>query len=440
MSEKKLALLEPRLTWLPTGVAVFILLVAGVSLDLRNQSGGWWRGAQPATSQEVPGDFAVYARALERVQAGRNPYVGSDPSPYKYSPGALAFLRLLGRVDLQESWAIFKALCLLSWGLALLAGVRFDGWQEVGLLLLGLALSWKGLLETLDYGQIEFLVLVASVFAAGLQHRGWHGVSGFLLGLLPWFKLPWGFLLLPFLLQAWAAGGLRRYGWGVGLGSFCMGVLLPGGWLGGQRAWELTQAWGGLLRAQPPELFWSDINQSVWSTAGRWLLPAWQVFEGGASGASWGKFLAALAGVAGSVGLLVALAGIAVSLFAHATVAHAARRVTVFPLAPAPDAWPGALAWVTPWLIVMQLLNPLSWRWGSLLLVGVPFTYSRVRRHKSFAGACPAWVAASLLLALQQNPLVRLLGYQHWTQLHGYGVITLYWLALLWLSARLTRR
>ena len=38
---------------------------------------------------------------------------------------------------------------------------------------------------------------------------------------------------------------------------------------------------------------------------------------------------------------------------------------------------------------------------------------------------------AVLLWMLQQNPVAASLGFRHWTDFHGAGLITAYWLSLL---------
>jgi hypothetical protein len=93
-----------------------------------------------------------------------------------------------------------------------------------------------------------------------------------------------------------------------------------------------------------------------------------------------------------------------------------------------------SFVWLSPWLILGQLVNPLSWRWGSVYLVGVCFAAFRPgRRFHWMRGLL--WIAVLILLVLQQNEFVQgVLGLSHWTELHDAGVITLYWLFLLLLA------
>jgi hypothetical protein len=93
-----------------------------------------------------------------------------------------------------------------------------------------------------------------------------------------------------------------------------------------------------------------------------------------------------------------------------------------------------SFVWISPWLIMGQLINPLSWRWGSVYLIGACFAAFRPgRRFLWFRGLL--WLAMIGLFLVQQNPFVRgVLHMGHWTDLHEMGVITLYWLVILLLS------
>ncbi|MCM2324469.1 MAG: glycosyltransferase 87 family protein [Oligoflexia bacterium] len=339
---------------------------------------------------QIPGDFAVYLRAWERVASGQDPYVAADPSPYKYSPGILGLVSLLPS-DPRAAWLWFGAISILSLGASLVIGVRMASWRAVGLLVLGLALSWKGTLETLDYGQLEFLILLIATVAARL-YAFWPATAGFLLGLLPGFKLPWILFFLPFVLRALSHREIpyprnrffRRLASGYFLAWFFWAAALPSLMFGPERAKALSQSWVRLLQVQPADLYLTDINQSLFSFALR------------------------LSG--GSAELVLAL----VLLSSGALLAVLIRRNRKF----VPEN--GTLAWISPWLLFTQLANPLAWRWGSVFAVGAPFG----------ARFSWGWAVVLLLWLAQQTPVVKLLGFEHWTDLHGYGVITLYWLAL----------
>ena len=96
---------------------------------------------------KIPTDFQVYVLAVERMRMGINPYIPTDINPYKYSPGALTAFLLLPAQE-SAAWIVFKFLSLAIWIVTLLIGVTLNTWRQGALLLLGLVLSWKGLLET----------------------------------------------------------------------------------------------------------------------------------------------------------------------------------------------------------------------------------------------------------------------------------------------------
>jgi hypothetical protein len=84
--------------------------------------------------------------------------------------------------------------------------------------------------------------------------------------------------------------------------------------------------------------------------------------------------------------------------------------------------------WLHPWLLATQLANPLAWRWGSVLALGVG---ERLQRGAELRRASWGILIGILLLWLsQQTPIVRVFGFHHWTDLHRYGVVTFYWLLL----------
>ena len=80
-------------------------------------------------------------------------------------------------------------------------------------------------------------------------------------------------------------------------------------------------------------------------------------------------------------------------------------------------------SWLSPWLILTQLLNPLSWRWGSVFLVGAPFAVA-AGSNRSRSLRMVFAVFAVIFFLLQMNPVVQMLGYHHWSDFHGYGVVT----------------
>jgi hypothetical protein len=358
----------------------------------------------------IPQDFSVYLKALERTQALESPYVPTDGLPYKYSPGVIPLVSLLPP-HAQTAWYVFGSLSLFLFGVALMGGARFHSWREVGFLVLGLALSWKGLIENLDYGQLDLFLFSLALISGALLPR-WPFFAGLIAGTLPWFKLPWALLIFPLWVLSrpsdapGGTGGLdprapRRLRMMVsGFAASCLiwGAAVPSLIFGSDRAIEYSQSWLALLRTQPDSIYLHDMNQSIWI-----LLPRW-----------WGSIPAMPS--LGTIGLTLVLAGIALGI-----------------LISAPSRGRGALATFTPWILLLQLLNPLAWRWASLILVGVPFACDRTgsANRQPTAWAFAGWGAVTALWLIQLNPFVRLLGAHHWTELHPFGTIGMYWLVLL---------
>jgi len=392
-------------------IAYLIIAAAAVTLWIRypvNQSFG---------EGQVPGDFAVYHQAWQRVSAGQNPYVTTDPSPYKYSPGILTIMggleKAVGSTSIDRAWFVFGSFSILLLAVGLLSGDRFRSNASLVALLLGLILSWKGILETLDYGQLELIIFGVAMLATVSLRRA-SPISGLLAGTLPWIKLPWVLLAFPLIVILLMRKGtkLSRFFSGYFASCFIWGAALPAMVYGSERAKELSQAWIALLKAQPESLYYSDINQSIWITANRWI-SQWPALGLGDSPE------ALLIGV----GIAALILGLVVGRMTQKT-AERGQSVQF-----------SALAAIAPWLLLTQLLNPLSWRWGSVFALAAPFatlgTKGEVRR-----GPLRVVVMAFILTLwlLQQNPVVRALGYNHWTELHSAGVITLYWIGLLVLS------
>lgn len=359
----------------------------------------------------LPSDFMVYLRGWQRVASGADPYVITDPSPYKYSPGILALFYLLPRIP-ERAWLVFSTVSVLGFMAPFLYGVRIRTWRRVGALLLGLVLAWKGILETLDYGQME-LIIFAIAAGAAVLHRRQPLIAGFLAGTLPWLKLPWLLLIVPLALVPKSVSTgverkerrLRVLLSGYFLSWFFWGAALPSLVFGSERAKLLSQSWIAVLKAQPAGLYYSDINQSFWISACRWV---------------------------GHPQVAVGLVGVFATFFLYLLSARALKQT------PGRDT----LAWVSPWLLLNQLLSPLAWRWGSVFVAAIPLAIdSRAFRdpleHPSQdSGTLRVfrlllWVAIAGFWLIQLNPIARWLGGSHWCDFHQYGVITGYWLALL---------
>ncbi len=363
-----------------------------------------------------PQDFSVYLKAWDRVSHSQTPYVAADELPYKYAPGVLPLVRLLPTRP-QNAWYVFGSISIFLFGLSLFAGARYSSWREVGYLALGLALAWKGIIENLDYGQLDLLLWALALLAAVFLRRTAF-FSGLLIGTLPWLKLPWLLILVPFWLAAWAPAvgvqgldpraprRLRMLVSGYALSCLAWGAIIPSFVFGSDKAIEYSQAWLGLLRTQPPSIYLHDMNQSLWV-----LIPRWLGME------------PALPNVL-TTGLTLVIGGI----FSGILVAQ-------------PPRGRGALAWLAPWVLLLQLMNPLAWRWASLFVVGVPFACDRagLERARPSAFAFVLWGAVTALWLVQLNPVAQAMGARHWTDFHPFGTIGLYWIVLLLLMLERAR-
>jgi hypothetical protein len=382
----------------PRRVGVLIVLALCVVLYLRNSHDF------DSGNSHVPGDFKVYLRASHRAKSNTDPYIASEGSPYKYSLGALAPFLVLPESD-TSAWAVFKGMCLAMWFGALTLGAVLGTWIELAALILGVVFSWKGLIETLDYGQIEFFLLIAAVLASRLRARSFfvNGsfLTGMILGFLPVFKLPWAAIAFPFLVLSirTSRSSLILFLMGMSFGAAFLGVILPVLLFGVRNTVEWSHSWIRLLATQPNDLYTSDINQGFLGSFLRWY-----------------QFQPALG---------IALAIMSVSLFLWAIIRLSARLIPS-PMSP--------LAFISPWLIAAQLINPLSWRWASLLLVGSPLAvleWNRNEWDKFKPAQVLLVIGVSVLFLIQQNPVAHLLGFGHWTDLHHYGSITIFWMLLL---------
>jgi hypothetical protein len=360
----------------------------------------YWRS--PANPNgRVPQDFATYLRASERLGRNTDPYVVEDEHPYKYPPGFLVPIQLLPQ-DPKKAWHLFGVMSLAAWAMALFLGTSLNTWKQVGLLILGLILSWKGVLETLDFGQVEFLLLFILTLSALLWKRlPW--VAGVLTGTLPWVKLPWAFFIVPFLIlmgRRNAKKGLISYGLGYGVACLLWFIFLPVLVFGVDKTVLLTQGWISIVRLQPKSLYFSDFNQGLFVA----------IFECFGFGTEFSWFALLLTFL---IGLLVGIP-------------LAKRTLTT-------QSYESALGWMAPWMLLGQLLNPLGWRWGSILLIGIPFSleWHTLIRKKEYRNCIFAF--GFCLWLSQQNPVTQLF-HLHWTSLHAYRNITLYWMAWLLLA------
>jgi hypothetical protein len=328
-----------RLKWVKI-LAGLALFGVGLSLFYRHWDG---RGTPPQ-------DFMVFHRAGIEAAQGGEIYRPQDPLPFKNAPGALEIFRLLPDEPVT-AWLLFKALSIAVALSALFPLFGFERRRDLALLGLGFLLSWRGIIETLDFGQLELFGMGGILWAAFAQAKGRAFSVGVALAFLPLFKPAWALLWLYF----WFRAGPRRarLTLGLGGGSIVGWGLLPLLMEGPERAFALTRAWVAQLGAQPVALFsGADVfNQNLFIACTRWFGPS-----GG-----W---------VAGVVFVLV-------------------------------GGWALYLRRGRPWyeqigpaLIFMQLLNPLAWRWGSVFLIALP---PALAREKVTGATVLSWGICALL-------------------------------------------
>ena len=192
--------------------------------------------------------------------------------PYKYSPSAL--LLFFGLPDsYPEAWIVAKFVLVSFWGIAISLGATFTTRRNFLLLLLGIVASWKGILETLDFGQMESVCFFLAVISTRLFIH-YPLLSGLLIGLLPAIKLPWALLSIPFIADGILSREYKsalRFVTGFLSAIFSWGVVIPVLAFGLNQSLDLYQDWFLVLQAQPIELFKSDYNQSLWITLERFF-------------------------------------------------------------------------------------------------------------------------------------------------------------------------
>ncbi len=390
----------------PWLAALIFSLAVGIVLYLR------YPGKFSAYTSSIPQDFGVYVKAWQRYTQGVSPYVANEYLSFKYAPGMLALIGVLPK-EPTDAWFGFSTLCVALLTMSFMIGARYRTWRDVVALILGVALSWKGILECFDYGQVEVFIFPVMILATSIYTR-YTLLAGALIGMLPWIKAPLLFMIVPF---AFASSRreredgkpplrrLKLFVSGFLFSSVFWGAALPSLAFGPDKAMKMSQDWFNLLKTQPVSLFANDVNQSLWASVSRWV---------DVNAVNNPTSMMSALGIAG------VLAGLLMGLLIL-------RR----PYAPTAQ---DSFVWISPWLIMGQLVNPLSWRWGSVYLIGACFAAFRPgRRFLWFRGLL--WLGVIGLFLLQQNPFVKaVLGLHHWTELHEAGVITLYWVALLLLS------
>ena len=333
------------------------LLIAVLSLGLFLQNS--WRvagvGAMDTeqASELVPYEFKAFLMQVDQAVAGGDPYLGPwERQAYPYSPAVLALGTLwsgtpeesgTATARLLRAWGTASVFCIAALALALALGSSYSRRRSLVSLGLGVLLAAPGIRESFLSGHIEFWILSASVLAAALL-RPRPGFAGFFLGLLPGLKPGWALLFLPYLIVTmtaqWDLYGKRSkraryYITGYLLGVVTWGAALPSLVFGNERARMLFESWFRQLANAPMRVFVTADNQSVWASGMRWFEHAPGI----------------------GLGLAAVLLGL---LFG------------VLVLRPLPTL-SEPLRWLSPWLLFVQLFHPISWKWGSLFMVGAPF-------------------------------------------------------------------
>jgi hypothetical protein len=267
-------------------------------------------------------------------------------------------------------------------------------------------MSWRGFLEVLSYGGLELYLFAFAILSAGLVERRpfWSGFFG---GILPTIKLSWVLFMIPLLLRTTTTEKkeklrLPHFSLGYLLGSFSFAVVFPAILIGRDRTLSFAQAWFIRLYDHPKTFGASDFNQSLWQTIERYF-PHFSSVSALATGLILG-------------GLLFG------RLISRSSFPEAARN--------------NALAWVSPWLLLIQLLQPVGWRWGTIFGAGVflnafhlgaDWEKSSLRRRFF---QLVVFMGILVLFAAQSSPLLKIFGIPHWTELHPYSVVGLFWLGL----------
>ncbi|MEW2524409.1 glycosyltransferase 87 family protein [Streptomyces sp. NPDC047071] len=202
----------------------------------------WWALINDPTyaSHRTPADLSVYldaARAPEHELYGGK--FGVHSLPYLYPPVALLPFRALSDLDLTVAARLMAglslaAMALSAWAAARMAGRR-PGAATAGcaLAVCGLALWTEPVLQNLDFGQVN-LILLALVLTdlATPDRRPWKGVG---IGLAAGLKLTPGLFVVYLLLT-------RRYR-AAGVATAVFAGTVAAGW------WALPEAsadfWGG---------------------------------------------------------------------------------------------------------------------------------------------------------------------------------------------------
>jgi len=308
----------------------------------------------------MPGDFEVYWRAAERLVSQESIYVPADASPYKYSLAfAEAFRFTFFLLEARLAAAVWMTLSVLGFFGVLYVYVRRllplarSPLYAVGALFASIALSWSGILETLNYGQVDLLLVAGAMGAVATSSVAaraaiWAAILA--------VKPHWGMVFLAVSI----GGGAREF---LKLSAAAALVYLaPIAWLG-PSGWAGSLAeWVTCLRVQQDAAFMtSHLNLSLAAVLSR--ITGWT--EG--------------VGTLSAIGIGLDLVGLGWLLALRLRQGESLRFKLV------------ALAFgLTGYL----LFSPLSWRWFVFLWCPIVVTYASLGPREL---GLTAWAALAFL-------------------------------------------
>lgn len=307
----------------------------------------------------IPDEFRSMLNSYENFQASGRVYRLSDFHGFKLPPIFLVLIGLLPQSP-QAAWEVHLSASILALMVSLALGARYRTHRELLFLAAGLWLSWGGLNECLSGGHLETFCLLLTLISCVLFTR-YTLAAGLIAGFLPWIRFPYLILSLAFLLASARrrrvltgdlasfykppSQRMKDFFSGMFFGWIVAGAVVPALAFGPEVALELTQNWMDVLKSQPYLWVGDPKNQSLWVSLGT-------VFK------SYPNL---------SVGVSAILSGWLVG-------AMLVRR----PYAPTAQ---DAFSWVSPWLLLIHLLNPVSFIWAQTSLVGLTFAVFRTGRR-----------------------------------------------------------
>ena len=337
----------------------------------------------------TPGDFEVYRVALSRLDAGLAVYQISDLNPYKYSPAFLWIFKWAFGWS-RDPWPWFLGFSLSAWCGSLwmfLKSLRIEGWLGSVALVIALLLGFRGILETLGYGQVDLLlhsvVLIAySRWLGGVSEKG-KGLESILIGVgfagVLVVKPPFLLLMVPFFLaRNWTVAGSMV----LSLFAF-LGIPFVMKGAGGGMA--LYSEWFALLQQQhTPEYLTGNMVQNLSATICRWFGILDQVHR-----------------IQHGIEILT-LCFFGVLWF---------RRVRMTP------------GWILSFLPLHFLVYPVTYRTTLFSLIPVYLWLFFGYLHRRFTGiTLILGLLSALLLLLATREGAQILGIQDWDRLSALGI------------------